>query len=635
MFDELRKLPDSLSNGFKDHALNWKRSFKLIWEASPFYTLAWSTLLLLQGVLPGLLVYLTKLVVDNLVIALDGQGDWANARPAIIAIAAMAVVMLLSEVIQSLLEMVRTVQSDIIQDHVKSLVHSKSAATDMAHFESPEYHDRLEQATSDGSNRPLSLLESIGGVVQNTITLVVMAGLLISYSVWLPVVLLVTTLPAFIIILRFDREYHNWWRGTTGTRRWIQYFDMMLTHYLAVAELRVFNLNPYFQSRYQELRKSLRDERIDQVRRLSIAKLLSSVLSLGILGAVVGWMGWRATFGGALTLGDLALFYQAFNRGQGLVRTLFGSLGQMIKNSLFLSVLFEYLDLRSSVSDPESPVRAPDKLEEGIRVKNVTFSYPGSERPVFRDLSLFIPAGRSVAIVGENGSGKTTLVKLLCRFYDPESGGIEFDGIDIRKFSIRELLRLITIMFQVPLPYNATVRETIALGDLDASASDEEIETAARNAGADEFIARLPQKYETMLGKAHTNGVELSAGEWQRLALARAYYRKAPIVLLDEPTSFLDSWAEAHWFRSFRDLTRKRTAVVITHRFTIAMRADVIFVMNDGQIVESGTHNELLELNGLYAQSWHDQMQAASSGNTIQLEGQNSPFDERFAIENS
>jgi ATP-binding cassette subfamily B protein len=233
-----------------------------------------------------------------------------------------------------------------------------------------------------------------------------------------------------------------------------------------------------------------------------------------------------------------------------------------------------------------------------------------------KNFTLAIPAGKIVAIVGANGAGKSTLLKLLCRFYDPEAGRIEIDGVDIRQLSIKKLWQILTVLFQFPLCYHATAAQSIALGDLTGSSNSLDIEAAARNAGAHEIITRLPDGYDTLLGKRFANGTELSGGEWQRIAMARAYLRQSPIMLLDEPTSFMDSWVEADWFGSFRNLAKGRTAVIITHRFTIAMRADIIHVMDTGQIVESGSHQELLRRDGLYARSWKAQMQATASNDS-------------------
>jgi ATP-binding cassette subfamily B protein len=257
----------------------------------------------------------------------------------------------------------------------------------------------------------------------------------------------------------------------------------------------------------------------------------------------------------------------------------------------------------------------------------VTFRYPGSERYAVRDFNLHVPAGQIVALVGATGAGKTTLFKLLCRFYDPESGTIELDGTDIREFSTIELRRAITSLCQFPLTYNATAGQNIALGDIAACPDQAMIESAAKNARADEIIARLPQRYNTMLGKWFANGVQLSGGEWQRVAMARAYIRNSPIILLDEPTSSMDSWTEADWFARFRKLSHTRTAILITHRFTIAMRADMIHVMGDGLIIESGTHHELIAKGGTYAESWREQMSASFEG-SVDGRGHPSPVND-------
>jgi len=330
-------------------------------------------------------------------------------------------------------------------------------------------------------------------------------------------------------------------------------------------------------------------------------------------GSALAWMLWRALHG-HVTLGDLALLYQAFNRGQDLMRALLSDVGQIYSNSLFLGHLFAFLNLESQITDPSAPERTPGAIRQGVQFHGVTFRYPGSERAALRDFSLTVPAGQIVALVGANGAGKSTLTKLLCRFYDPESGTITIDGTDIRRFSVADLRRMLTVLFQHPVPYHATAAENIALGDMRLTPDGEALAQAARSAGADEVIQRLPHGYDTLLGKWFAEGTELSGGEWQRLALARAFLRRASLIILDEPTSFMDSWSEADWFERLRALASGRTTVLITHRFTIAMRADIIHVMHDGQIVESGSHAELLALRGRYAQSWQQQFAAGQSG---------------------
>jgi ATP-binding cassette subfamily B protein len=300
--------------------------------------------------------------------------------------------------------------------------------------------------------------------------------------------------------------------------------------------------------------------------------------------------------------------------GQRLVHDLLGNVGQIYSNVLFLGNLFAFLDLKSSVQDPPHPRPAPATGGKGIGVcfRDVTFRYPGSERVALRDLRLEIPAGRIAALVGANGAGKSTLLKLLCRFYDPQAGAVELGGIDLRELRLQELRALITVLYQEPVHYEATVAENIAVGG-GAAVSRADIESAARAAGADALIGRLPKGYDTQLGRWFSGGVELSVGEWQRIALARAFLRRAPVMILDEPTSAMDSWAEADWLQRFRSLAAGRTVLMVTHRFTTAMQADVIHVVDDGRVVQSGSHAELLRQEGAYARSWQMQMQAGNS----------------------
>lgn len=537
--------------------------------------------------------------------------DW-DLQIILVPIALMAGVLLLTELLQGILNWIRTVQAELMQDYMSALIHEKAVAADLAFYESSDYHDKLEQARSDASIRSLALLENSGSLLQNSITLLAMAAVLIPYGAWLPLALFVSMLPALAVVLRSNRDYHQWWQQTTVDRRWTQYYDMMLTHSAVAAELRLFDLGSYFQSSYQTLRRRLVSERLRLIKNQSLARLVAGASGLLVSGAAMSWMVWRA-LQGQVTLGDLALFYQAFNRGQSLMRTLLGNVGQVYTNSLFLGNLFEFLRLEPQVLDPLAPLPAPLLIKEGIRFREVTFRYPGSEQFALQNFNLTIPAGKIVAIVGDNGAGKSTLIKLLCRFYDPEAGCIELDGTDIRDLSIKKLRRLLSVLFQVPINYHATVAQSIANGDLQVELSRAEIEAAARGAGADEVIARLPQGYDTLLGKWFAKGTNLSGGELQRIALARAFVRQAQIIVLDEPTSAMDSWAEADWLERFRTLTNGRTAMIITHRFTLAMRADMIHTMRNGQIVESGSHDQLLAQGGLYAQSWIAQMQTSLS----------------------
>jgi ATP-binding cassette subfamily B protein len=592
------------------HLVYLPRTLRLIWEAAPLWTAIWAILLVIQGALPVALIYLMRELVNSLtrVINLGGVWEWETAQPALILVGIMAAIVLFTQILQSISTWISTAQSELVQDHINGLIHAKSATVDLAFYESAGYHDHMHRARSDAGTRSLALLDSSGSMLQSGMTMLSMVALLIPYGFWLPLVLVVSTLPALLVVFYFNRRHHRWWEQTTPDRRWAHYYDTMLTSNETAPELRLFGLGSFFQGAYQTTRRRLRSERLKLVRDQGLAQLGAGIVSLLIIGATMAWMVWRA-LQGLLTLGDLTLLYQAFNWGQGLMQTLLRNVGQIYSNTLFLSNLFAFLRLDPEITDPDAPQPVP-AMQTGMRFRNVSFRYPGSERMALQNFDFTIPAGQTVAIVGANGAGKSTLLKLLCRFYDPEAGSIEVDGIDIRQFAIEQYQRQISVLFQTPVRYHATAAENIALSDRLAGSRHDMIEAAAHGAGVHSVIARLPRQYDTLLGKQFANGTDLSGGEWQRLALARAFLRQSQLVILDEPTSAMDSWAEAEWLDRFRDLVCGRTAVIITHRFTTAMRADVIHVMDAGQIVESGTHEALLAQGGLYAQSWNAQTQA-------------------------
>ena len=593
-----------------------RRLFALIWEASGSRLIAWAVLLLVQGVIPVAVVWLTKPLVNSLQVAVGGGLSRTTIEPLLTTAAALGVLMMVGELLRTAQQWIGMAQSELVQDHVSDLLHAKASELDLSFFETPEFYDRLYRVRFDAASRPLALLESVGGLAQNVITVVGIGALLLGYGVWVSVVLVVGTIPALFVVVRSGKRQHDWWLQTTTDRRRAHYFGDLLTMGQYASEMRLFGVAPHFRERFRELRRRLRTERFRLFRQASVSRLGAEAIALLSAAGAIGWMVWRA-IQGAASLGDVALFGQAFQRGQGLVRSLLTNIGQVHNNQLFLENLFEYLDLAPVVVTPPDPV-AISPRSPSLRFHDVSFRYPGTDRLALSGFNLTVPAGRIVAIVGSNGAGKSTLVKLLCRFYDPETGRVEMDGIDLRRYDPVALRRSITVMFQAPVAYQGSVRENITLGSLDRIGANEDVERAARESGLTDLVDRLPSKYDTILGKAFDGGTELSAGEWQRVAMARSYFKRSGLIILDEPTSAMDSWAEEQWFERFRRLAADATAIIITHRLTIARRADEIHVVESGKVVESGSHDALLGRGGRYASSWSSQVDRASASPAVE-----------------
>jgi ATP-binding cassette subfamily B protein len=580
------------------------RALRLAWEAAGARSLAWLCLLFVQGSVPVAIVYLSRPLVDGLAAATAGDASRVSATLWIAA--SMAGLLIVGEILRSTSEWLRADQAQRIEDYVSALIHAKSTAVDLAFYESADFHDHLHRAREEARYRPVALLQNAGGLLQNGVTLVGMAGLLAPYGIWISVALLASTFPALVVVVRFALLEYAFRQRTTQDERRSWYYDWLMTAGDTAAELRLFGLGPRLRAAYRQLRKGLRLERLRLAGRQAVAEVTAGVVALLIAGACVGWMGWRALTG-EVSLGEVALFYFAFSQGQRLMRSLLSDVGQIYYNVLFLGNLFEFLDLELQVRDALVPCGPAAGSALSLAFTDVTFRYPGTERLALRNFSLAGPAGQIAAIVGANGAGKSTLLKLACRFYDPQAGRVELGSIDVREMALEDVRAAMTVLFQQPVRYNASVAENIAVH----GAASEAIEEAARAAGAEDLIARLPQRYDTLLGRWFLGGVDLSVGEWQRIALARAFARRTPVILLDEPTSAMDSWAEADWMKKFRALAAGRTALIVTHRFTTAMQADVIHVMDEGRVVESGSHEELLARNGRYAQSWRSQMREA------------------------
>ena len=591
----------------------FRQALALVWQASRKWTIAWLVLLVLRGALPVATVYLTRLVVNSMVDILGSGADWLAIQPTLIWVGLLALALLINETLNSLQAWVRTAQGELVSDHVRAQIHDKALALDVAFFETPDFFDQLYRARVDAISRPVALLENLGALLQNGITLVAMAAVLLSFGFWLPLLLLLGTLPGFYVVIRYALLFHQWREANTVNERRASYYDWMITWYESAAELRLFDLGEKFRHAYQNLRAKLRREKIELTRNQSLAELSAGILALLSMALALVWI-IRQVAQGTITLGDTALFYAAFSQGQSLLRSLLSQAGDIYRNLFFLENLFEFLNLEPGLVSPQGEDISAEEPRGNIHLEGVTFQYPDSQRVALNDFSLTISEGKIVAIVGENGAGKSTLIKLLCRFYDPQAGSIRFGSTDLRQYPLEELRREITVLFQEPVHFHESVADNIAFGNLRSNPTLEEIQAAARAAGAESTIQKLSEGYNTILGKWF-GGAELSVGEWQRVALARAFLRQARLIILDEPTSAMDSWAEAEWLSRFRELVSGRTALIITHRFTTAMQADIIHVMDADKIIESGTHAELIKLGGRYAQSWRQQTRDAYQGN--------------------
>jgi len=579
------------------------RAFRIVWRASGPWTTAWFVLLVAQGLLPAAVVVLIRLLVDSLVPAIQAGGGWQAARTPLLLAVVIAVMLLVTELLRAVTRWVSTAQAELVQDHISHLIHDRAVAADLAYYDSPEYHDRLHRARTDAYHRPVALLENTGALVQNGLTLIAMCAVLVPFGWWVPLALLASTLPALWIVLRFAVRRHEWRVRTTPDQRRSWYYEWLLTSRDSAQELRVFDLGGAFAGAYQGIRARLRGESLGIARSQAVAEVTAAAFALAVMGAAVAWMVLR-TLRGAVTLGELAMFAQAFSQGQQLLRTLLATVAQIYSNLLFLENLFELLAVEPAIIDPAEPKPVPGTPAPALRFDRVSFRYPGTDRPIFSGFDLEVAGGSVTALLGVNGAGKSTLFKLLCRFYDPDEGTVELDGVDLRDLRIEDIRRRVTMLLQEPVQYSETARRNIELGDLAGDHGPADVDRAVAAAGAGPIVERLERGLDTLLGTWFAGGSELSVGQWHRLGLARTSFRDASVILLDEPTATMDSWSEIEWLGRFRTIAAGRTTIVITHRLSTARAADVIHVIDDGRVIESGTHDELLALNGRYAEAW-------------------------------
>lgn len=585
-----------------------RTALRLVWEGAPRLTLLSIGLSLVQSLPATLTIYLNKLIIDGVVSGTRSADKFTAGRHVLLLIVFTGSMMLLDNFLSELSDLVRDAQSEMVTNYVSAIVHSKAITVDLEAYENPRYYDTLNRVQRDAAFRPNQLVRSLMQVAQSSVNLLAVAGLLISLHWSVAVLLFLITLPGAYVQWRFSNKMYRWQRKRTPTERQVSYFNWLLANDQTAKEIRLFNLGPMFVQRFITLREQMRKERLALSLRGAFADFGVRVLStLAIYGAYA-FLALRAVQR-IITLGGLTMYYYAFQRGQSLLQQILSNLVSLYEHSLYLSDLEEFLTLERQVKEPEHPLPVPHPMQQGVVFDHVSFRYPTGGEAVLEDISLTIRPGEIVALVGENGSGKTTLIKLLCRLYDPTAGKITMDGIDLNQFQTAALRREISVIFQDYVKYQLSARENIQFGNPDLPPDEERMLEAARHSGADAVISDLKRGYDTVLGKWFEGGEELSIGQWQKIALARAFLRASQIIVLDEPTSAIDAKAEYELFRQFRQLAAGRATVLISHRFSTVRMADCICVLENGRIIESGTHDQLIALNGSYAHLFEMQAQ--------------------------
>jgi ATP-binding cassette subfamily B protein len=587
-------------------ALRVDRALRFVWQAGPHRAVINLVLICVQGVLPLLALYLMKLIVDAVTVSVSASDKSDVFRHVLLLIGLAALVALFNALLQTVAGLVKEGQTLAVTDYMYTILHTQSVAMDLAYYDNPRYFDTLHRAQKEGPYRPNRIVDALVRLGRSAVSLLAMAGLLFAFHWGFALILFAAALPGVLVRITYSGKMFHWQRHRTALERKTTYFNWLLTGDEYAKEIRLFGLGDLFIGRFSKLRGKLRQEKFDIYRQRSHADLVAQVCAtLAVFGSF-GFIAHQAILG-TITLGGMVMYFQAFQRGLGYLRDLLGSLADLYENNLFLSNLYEFLDLTPEIKGPDHPKIVPETVKSGIAVQKVGFRYPSARAPVLVDISLSIAPGEVIALVGENGSGKTTLVKLLCRLYDPKSGVITLDGIDLRRFDPAAYRRQISVVFQDFVKYHLTAQENIGLGNIDAAVDQQQVQASAEKAGVHDLITSLPNGYDTILGRRFEKGEELSIGEWQKIALARAFMRPSRFIVLDEPTSSLDAKTEYEVFKHFRKLLEGRTAVLISHRFSTVRMADRILVMEKGKITENGSHEDLMALDGTYARMYNQQ----------------------------
>jgi ATP-binding cassette, subfamily B, bacterial len=577
----------------------------MVWETSPFLALATCGLRLVRALLPVAMLWVSKLILDDVVAFIAHKTTDSALIWRLVGIElALAVA---GDVLGRANSLCESLLADRFTNRVSLKLMQHATLLDLASFEDPVFYDKLERARRQTTGR-LGLMAAILTVCQDTVTLLSLSAGLVVFSPWLMVLLVAAVIPAFVGETHFTNLAYSVLYRWTPQRRELDYLRLLGASAQSAKEVKIFGLGDYLTERYRDVSDRIFEENSKlALRRASVGSVLNLVSTGGYYGGYVVVL--AKTLSGALSVGTFTFLTGAFSRSRMYIEKILLSFSDISEQALFLKDLFEFFEMKPAIGSVSGALPAPRPIREGFEFRNVAFAYPGSDRLVIQDINFRLERNEKIALIGENGAGKTTLVKLLARLYDPTAGQILLDGVDLREYSVEDLRREIGVIFQDYMRYEMLAKENIGFGKVEEMANSNRIATAAHKSLAEDVIRRLPKGLDQMVGRRFEGGVDLSGGEWQKFALARAYMRDAQLLILDEPTATLDARAEYEVFLRFADLTRGRMAVLISHRFSTVRMADRILVLEGGEIREQGTHSQLVHLGGHYAELF--ELQAA------------------------
>ncbi len=577
-----------------------RKAMELVWSTSRKLTIALGGLTLVSGVVPAGIAYVGALIVDAVVAAATAYQDSGEADYALVFqwVALEAALMLLQAASQRGISMCQSLLRAQLGQRVNVMILEKALTLKLEQFEDSEFYDKLTRARREASSRPLSLVTRTFGLVQNLIALISFGVLLVQFSPWALAVLALAGLPAFFAETKFSGDAYRLFRWRSPDTRKQMYLEMVMAREDHAKEVKLYDLGPKMLEGYNNIfRKLYSEDRKLTIRRDTWGFLLGGLGTLALYGAYA----WTAatTVLGQITLGQMTMYIMLFRQGQSAVSSILSAVSGMYEDNLYLSTLYEFMD--TPVAGTDGHLTQGPEPGDGIRFENVSFTYPDTESPALQDISLHVKPGQSLALVGENGAGKTTLIKLLTRLYQPTTGRILLDGADLADWDEATLLRRVGVIFQDFMRYQLTVGENVGAGDVRYFEDEQRWHRASDKGLATPMIEQLPEGYQTQLGKWFMKGRELSGGQWQKIAMARAFMREdADILVLDEPTAAMDAAAEATIFEHFQNLTQDRIAILISHRFSTVRMANHIVVIEDGRIIEQGSHETLMEIQGIY-----------------------------------